>query len=405
MAQWKGWRKALTVLAFTGPTLIGILIFNIYPILFNTYISFTNRNRYRPNPDCTITLTRILEPTCWKVFEKNRPTGLGEPFRLQDPLFANYIDLVGKFFTPPALLAFGKIVLTFVPLLVAAQVNKIFDKRLERPVPAWVVTLAGIALAIGLGYLLRFDQAINEITKSGDFFVVTFRTFLYVLLCIPLFFIVGLALALLLNVPDLPGRTFFRVILIVPWAASTVAIMVALVWQFFFREQGTINQVLALIGIQGRAWLQDPITAFAIVVIVNVWMSYPFFMVTILGALQSIPAELYEAAEVDGASWWTRLFSITLPLIRPAVIPAIVLSSITTFQMFGTVWAITGGGPTRGAGIPGATELVMVYAYKQVFQTAAYGRMGAFAVIMFIFLFSLTLYSLRISRITKGAYE
>jgi arabinogalactan oligomer/maltooligosaccharide transport system permease protein len=405
MAQWKGWRKSLTILAFIGPTLLGIMVFNLYPIIFNTYISFTNRGRYHPNPDCSLALTSILEPTCWKVFEENRPIGLAEPFRIQDPLFGNYADLIGAFFTLPAVLSALKIFACFLPLIIAGQVNKSFSKRLERPLPAWTVTLIAIVVGMALGWLLRFDQAINLIAGSGDFFVVTFRSILYVLLCIPLFFIVGLALALLLNVPDLPGRTFFRVILIVPWAASTVAIMIALVWQFFFREQGTINQLLAIVGIEGRAWLQDQSTAFLVVVIANVWMSYPFFMVTILGALQSIPAELYEAAEVDGASWWQRLFGITLPLIRPAVIPVIVLSSITTFQMFGTVWAITGGGPSRGAGTPGATELVMVYAYKQVFQSSAYGRMGAFAVIMFIFLFILTLYSLRISRITKGAYE
>jgi len=405
MAQWKGWRKALTVLAFIGPTLIGILIFSIYPILFNTYISFTNRNRYHPNPDCTVTLTSILEPTCWKAFDKNRPTGLAEPFRIQDPLFANYADLLGQLFTTPVVVAFLKIVACFVPLIVAGWVNKALEKRLERPVSAWVVTLAGILLGVAMGFLLRFDQAVNLIAGSGDFFVVTFRSLLYIILCIPLFFILGLMLALLLNIHDLPGRTFFRVILIVPWAASTVAIMIALVWQFFFREQGTINQLAALIGIQSRAWLQEPATAFMVIVVANVWMSYPFFMVTILGALQSVPPELYEAAEVDGASWWQRLFGITLPLLRPAVIPVIVLSSITTFQMFGTVWAITGGGPSRGAGTPGATELVMVFAYKQVFQTSAYARMGAFAVIVFIFLFGVTLYSLRISRITKGAYE
>jgi arabinogalactan oligomer / maltooligosaccharide transport system permease protein len=405
MNQWKGWRKALTVLAFIGPTLIGILIFNIYPIIFNTYISFTNRNRYHPNPDCSLPLTRILEPTCWKAFEENRPTGMAEPFSIQEPLFGNYIDLFGTFFTIPVVVAVLKIVVCFVPLIIAGQFNKAFTKRLERPLPAWAVTALGIFVGVGIGWLLRSDQAVNLIAGSGDFFVVTFRSMLYVILCIPLFFIVGLSLALLLNIHDLPGRTFFRVILIVPWAASTVAIMIALVWQFFFREQGTINQILAIVGIEGRAWLQEPGTAFFVVVVANVWMSYPFFMVTILGALQSIPGELYEAAEVDGASWFQRLFGITLPLLRPAVIPVIVLSSITTFQMFGTVWAITAGGPSRGAGTPGATELVMVYAYKQVFQSAAYGRMGAFAVIMFIFLFAVTLYSLRISRITKGAYE
>jgi len=235
--------------------------------------------------------------------------------------------------------------------------------------------------------------------------VVNFRTILYVILCIPMFFIVGLTLALILNTSNLRGRTAFRVLMVVPWAASTVAIMMSLVWQFFFREQGTINQLLNIIGIKGPAWLNSPTWAFAIIVLVNIWYTYPFFMTVILGALQSIPPEQYEAAEVDGATWWHKLTGITLPLLRPAVLPAIVLSSISTFQMFGTVWAITQGRPSTGAGTPGATELVMVYAYKQVFQTNAYARMGAYAVIMFIFLFLATLYSLRVTRITKGAYE
>jgi len=98
----------------------------------------------------------------------------------------------------------------------------------------------------------------------------------------------------------------------------------ATTWKYFFQQDfGTINQVLRLFGIEGPAWLRQPFMAFIATVIPNIWMSYPFFMVTILGALQSIP-------------WWKKLTSITLPLIRPAVMPAIVLSSITTFQMFGT---------------------------------------------------------------------
>jgi arabinogalactan oligomer/maltooligosaccharide transport system permease protein len=405
MAQWKGWRKTLTVLAFIGPTLLGVIIFNIYPIVFNTYISLTNRNKFHPNPDCSVGLTGILEPTCWPVFRENARTGVAQPYRLQTPLFGNYIDLYGKFFTAPTLLAVLKILICFVPLIIAGQVNKQLDKKLERPVSSWMVTIAAIVLGVLIGYLVNFKAAVNVIGGSGDFFVVNVDSILYVILCIPLFFVVGLGLALLLNVHDLPGRTFFRVVLIVPWAASTVAIMMSLVWKFFFQEQGVINQLLSLVGSTGKTWLQDPIWSWFVIVLANIWYTYPFFMVTILGALQSIPAELYEAAEVDGASWWQRLFAITLPLLRPAVIPVIVLSSITTYQMFGTVWAITQGGPSRGALAPGATEMVMTYAYKQVFQTQAYARMGAFAVIMFILLFGATLYSLRISRITKGAYE
>ena len=405
MAQWRGWRKALTVLAFIAPTLIGILIFNIYPILFNTYISFTNRNMFHPNPDCSVGLTGILEPTCWAVFHKNALKGLAQPYVLQKPLFGNYVNLLGKFFTGPVLLAALKILVCFVPLIIAGQINKRHDKKIERPYPTWMMTVAGIVVGVLLAFVVNFKAAVNLIGGSGDFFVVNFHSILYVILCLPLFFVIGLALALLLNVKDLPGRTFFRVILIVPWAASTVAIMMSLVWKFFFQDSGLLNMILRLFSLPTKTWLNYPVYAFAIIVIANVWYSYPFFMVTILGALQSIPGELYEAAEVDGASWFQRLFSITLPLLRPAVIPAIVLSSITTFQMFGTVWAITAGNPSNGAGSPGATDMVMTYAYKQVFQTQAYARTGAFAVIMFIMLFAATLYSLRISRITKGAYD
>jgi arabinogalactan oligomer/maltooligosaccharide transport system permease protein len=405
MIGWSGRRKALTILAFIAPTLIGIFIFSVYPILYNTFISFTNRNQYRPNPDCTVALTSIFEPSCWPMFRENAPVGLGQPYKIADPVLINYTNLLGKLFTKQALLALAGILLCLLPVYIASRVNKRLDKNLLRPVPSWVVWISGLAGLVLLGWALNFQQLTDTLMKTGDFIVVNARTILYVALCIPLFFIAGLLLALILNTSNLRGRTAFRVIMIVPWAASTVAIMMSLVWQFFFREQGTINQLLKIIGVTGPAWLNSPVWAFGIIVLVNIWYTYPFFMTVILGALQSIPPEQYEAAEVDGATWWHKLISITLPLLRPAVLPAIVLSSISTFQMFGTVWAITQGRPSTGAGTPGATELVMVYAYKQVFQTNAYAKMGAYAVIMFAFLFLATLYSLRVTRITKGAYE
>ena len=111
----------------------------------------------------------------------------------------------------------------------------------------------------------------------------------------------------------------------------------------------------------------------------------------------------FQLGPADDLVW--RLHGEALPLIRPAILPAIVLTSITAFQMFGTVWALTQGGPIQGAGQPGSTEFVMVYAYKQIFQTSNHGLATAFAVIVFIFLFAATLYSLRVTRITEGAYE
>jgi arabinogalactan oligomer/maltooligosaccharide transport system permease protein len=405
MSGWLGRRKWATILLFLAPTILAILVFNVYPILLNTYISFTNRNKFRPNPDCDVALTGFLDPLCWPAFRENAPTGLGKPYVLQDPLLGNYNTLVGKLLTPEALISLVLVVVTVAPLLGANYFSKKQERAIDKKIPSNIIWLLGIGVAIALFFLLNVPQSIKSLMETGDFITVVFRTVLFVLLRVPLTFAFGLILALILNIENLPGKTFFRVALFVPWGASSVAILMALVWQFLFRQQGTINQILSLFGTTGPIWLNDPIMAFGVVVLADIWFSYPFFMVSILGALQSIPKELYEAAEVDGAGWWTKLLSITLPLIRPAVLPAAVLTSITAFQMFGTAFAITGGGPTRGAGVPGATEFVMVYAYKQIFQQQNYGTATAFAVMIFIMLFLATLYSLRVTKMTKGAYE
>jgi arabinogalactan oligomer/maltooligosaccharide transport system permease protein len=405
MTGWTGRRKGVALLFFIGPTLLGILLFSIYPILLSTYISFTDRNKFRPNPDCSVTLTGLLDPLCWPSFRDAAPQGMGQPYTLQDPLFQNYADVLGNLFTPQVLGAIGLIGLCFVPLAGAAFLSRRFARQTSPPVPSHWLWLGAFALGLILALALNVSAAYNTLLEGGDFIVVVMRTLLFVVLRVPVSFVLGLTLALILNSENLPGRTFFRVILFIPWAASSLAILMSLIWQFFFREQGTLNQILSLVGLEGRAWLNDPFWAFLAVVLVDTWFSYPFFMITILGALQAVPNDVYEAADLDGASWWTQLMQITLPLVRPAVLPAVVLTSISAFQMFGTVWAITRGGPIERVGEPGATEFVIVYAFKQIFQSQNYGLATAFAVILFIFLFALTLYSLRLTQITKGAYE
>nr|WP_044200338.1 sugar ABC transporter permease [Oscillochloris trichoides] len=405
MVSWSSRRKALTVLFFIGPTLLGILLFSVYPILLSTYVSFTNRNKFRPNPDCSVPLTGLLEPLCWPQFRDRAPAGLGSPYGLQDPVFKNYTDLLGAMFTPAALGSMLLIALCFLPLIAAWLLNKRFAKLPAPPVSGSALWWGGLGLSLVLAFALNIGAAYNALMDTGDFVVVVGRTIIFVVARVPLSFVLGLTFALILNSEHLPGRTFFRIALFIPWAASSLGILMALIWQFFFREQGTINQVLNIFGLTGMAWLKDPVTAFMAVVLVDTWFSYPFFMITILGALQSVPHDVYEAADLDGASWWQQLTRITLPLVRPAVLPATVLTSITAFQMFGTAWAITQGGPIQAVGKPGATEFVIVYAFKQIFQTQNYGRATAFAVILFIFLFAVTLYSLRMTKITKGAYE
>lgn len=403
MVGWSGRRLAMTVLLFIAPTLIGIAVFSLYPLLLNVFVSFTDRGKFHPNPDCTSVVWKAMDPACWLG---KPPTGLATPYNFQDPATKNYTDLLGGFFSKDALVAILFILIALLPLIIAWRVNRHFDRRIDRPISSGVVWLIGLVGTMVLGFLVNVPDQYQMLLDSGDFIMVNVRTILYVLICMPILFVLGLTMALILNNKFLRGITFFRVALIVPWAASTVAIMMTLIWQFFFREQGTINQILnVLFNIDGPAYLNKTGWAWFIVVLVQVWYTYPFFMVTLLGGLQGIPLDLYEAADVDGASWWKQLTNITLPLLRPVALPIIVLSSLTTYKIDAIIWALTKGGPTAGAGKPGATEFVMVHAYKQIFQTQAYGRMGAFAVILFIFLFAATLYSLRLTRITKGAYE
>jgi arabinogalactan oligomer / maltooligosaccharide transport system permease protein len=406
MVGWSGRRTTITVFLFLLPTLVGVLLFSLFPIILNTYVSFTNRNINHPNPDCSYFFTGLLDPNCWPNFRGRAPVGLATPYHPQDPILANYDVIVGQLFNGSSLLALLRLALCFVPLFVAGAVDKRLDQAMSRSVPGILVWLGGIVGVVVVALLVGIGGAIDVLMTTGDFIIVVFRTILFVLLRVPLSLLVGFVLALILNSPNLKGKTFFRVALFVPWAASSTAILMALIWQFFFQEQGTVNQILKLLGFiqTPTIFLNNPTYAFGVIVLVDVWFSYGFFMVSILGALQSIPTEVYEAADVDGANWWTQLTTITIPLLRTAVLPAIVLTSISAFQMFGTAYAITQGGPLTSAAKPGATEFVMVYAYKQIYNIGNYGTATAFAVIIFIFLFAATLYSLRMTRITKSIY-
>lgn len=252
--------------------------------------------------------------------------------------------------------------------------------------------------------VVGFDNYIRLLSQS-DFYIVLGKTLLYATLCVTLFFTVGLAFALILNHPAIRGRAIWRTLMILPWAVPTW--VTALIWKFLFHGQyGPINQILRLTGLPAPDWLLNGTSAFVAITVVNLWMSYPFFMLILLGGLQSIPTDMYEAASIDGASWWRQLWSITLPLLRPVALPAVILSAIAQFQMFNTVWLMTKGGPVQRVGQPGATELLLIWAYNQGFQGAQrFGLVSAFAIVVFIILLAITALYIRVTNATKGVYE
>src|SRR5205085_9503680 len=128
MVSWSSRRKALTILLFVFPTLLGILVFNVYPIILNTYVSITNRNKFHPYPDCAVGLNGVLDPICWPAFRGRAPTGLGEPYTIREPFYANYADLIGNLFTPSALLSLVSLAALVVPFAAVGVLDRRFQK-------------------------------------------------------------------------------------------------------------------------------------------------------------------------------------------------------------------------------------------------------------------------------------
>jgi arabinogalactan oligomer/maltooligosaccharide transport system permease protein len=171
----------------------------------------------------------------------------------------------------------------------------------------------------------------------------------------------------------------------------------ALVWQGMFHKQfGVINQILQIFGADAIAWFDRPFTSFIAVLTTNGWLSFPFMMVVSLGALQSIPADLYEAARVDGATRWQQFRAITLPSLRPALVPAIILSVIWTFNQFNVIYLVSAGQPA------GATEILITQAYKLAFEQYRYGYAAAYSTIIFLVLFAYGTWQNRVSQGTEA---
>ncbi len=207
---------------------------------------------------------------------------------------------------------------------------------------------------------------------------------------------IGIALALVLSRTWLRGRGVFRMLFILPWAVPNY--ITALIWKGMFTgEYGAINSLLHGVGLDGVSWFSSWASSFSANVITNTWLGFPFMMVVALGALESIPRELYEAASVDGASAWQRFRHITLPHLRPALGPAVALGSIWTFNMFNVIYLVSGGQPG------GSTNILVTDAYRWAFQRGErYGMAAAEATIIFLILLLWTVFGTRTVRRKGG---
>jgi len=243
---------------------------------------------------------------------------------------------------------------------------------------------------IGIGNYLSAVQ-------DASFWYYLFKTVLWT--AINLFFHVsiGVLLALILN-KDIKGRTFFRTLLILPWAVPQY--ITALTWRGMFNaEYGAVNLLLNKAFGLNVPWLATEWGAFTACLITNIWLGFPFMMIVALGGLQSIPDELYEAAEIDGSSWYHKLRNITIPLLKPVMVPAITLGVIWTFNNFNVVWLVSNGGEPSDK-----THILVSWVYKAGFTYFRIGFAAAFSMIIFAILLVFGWNFIKKTKATEAVY-
>ncbi len=218
----------------------------------------------------------------------------------------------------------------------------------------------------------------------------------------------GISLAIMLNNKWMSSieKTLWRFILILPWAIP--AFVTILVWRAMFYEDGFINAILKTIGIGAIPWMTSPFWARVAVLIINIWLGVPFMMIIALGALQSIPNELYEAASVDGATPWQKTKYITIPLVLRIMMPSILLGIIWTFNKFDVIWLYNKGGPVVSTSVGGhlytygATNLLITYMYSYFYNQHAWNIAAALGYIVFFVLLAISLINMKLQEWAEG---
>jgi|SRR5690554_5704060 len=242
-------------------------------------------------------------------------------------------------------------------------------------------------------------QQYLAVVSEPAFWSVFLKTIVWTVVNVAFHVAIGVFLAVLLHQKFVVGKPAWRVLLILPWALPQY--ITALTWRGMFNyEYGAVNLLITkYLHLSPVAWLTSPFEAFLAVIITNVWLGFPFMMVVALGGLQSIPNELYEAADVDGASAWTKFWTITAPLLRPVMIPAITLGIVWTFNNINVVWLVSNGGEPNDQ-----THILVSYVYEAAFTMYRFGWAAALSMIIFFILFTFTQVFLKRTRATEALY-
>ena len=230
-----------------------------------------------------------------------------------------------------------------------------------------------------------------RLLKTPDFWLALRNTFYFAFVGGPLTIAVSLGAALLLSSKLVRFKSFFRTIYFTPFVTTLVA--VSIVWKYLYHTRyGLFNYALGAIGIEPIDWLGDPTWAMPAIILMAVWKSFGYNMLIFIAGLQAIPEDLYDAAEIDGASAVRRFFSITLPMLAPTLVFVSVITMIGYFQLFAEPYVMTQGGPLR------STTSVVLLMYEEGFRWWRMGYAAAIAFVLFIVILLATLVQFRLQK-------
>lgn len=232
----------------------------------------------------------------------------------------------------------------------------------------------------------NFIELLNPHDPLSNLFLPTFVwTMTYALSATILSYLIGLTMAVILNNKNMKEATIYRTLLIIPWAVPTLISMLA--WQGLLNGQyGQINALLhGVFGLPRIPWLTNPLWAKIAIIMANVWAGFPYMMIVCLGALQSIPGELYEAASIDGASWLKKFRFVTMGSVWRISVPLLIPAFSFNFNNFNATYLLNGGGPPNSNNpFLGSTDILASAAYKMTLNFNRYDLASAIAVLLFI---------------------
>ena len=236
----------------------------------------------------------------------------------------------------------------------------------------------------------------KKMFSDTDFLLLLKNSLIYVIISVVAQFVLGLILALCLKT-KIRGRGIYQSIVFLPWAFSSFVVGLMFRWSFN-GEYGVVNDILMKMGIikENVAWLGTPGLSLAVVIIAMIWMGIPFFGIMILAALQSVPDDIYEAADIDGCGMFRKFFSLTLPYIKPTIIMTVLLRTIWIFNSFDLIVIITGGGPVN------YSQTLPSYMYSKAFASYDFGLASAFGVLLIVILGIYAVLFLKLSNYDKA---